>query len=68
MTCCEADIQFAGLLSYYSGTEELKVGDWIKITAKVRLEYAEAYQEKGPVRYIKSLERCEPAEPEVATF
>ena len=68
MTCCEADIQFAGLLAYYSGTEELGVGDWIKITAKVRLEYAEAYQEKGPVLYIKTLERCEPTDPEVATF
>lgn len=68
MTCCEADIQFAGLLSYYSGEEELSVGDWIKITAKVRIEYADAYKEKGPVLYIKQLERCEPTEPEVATF
>ena len=68
MTCCEADIQFAGLLSYYSGQEELEVGDWVKITAKCRLEYAEAYKEKGPVLYIKKLERCEPTDPEVATF
>ena len=68
MTCCEADIQFAGLLAYYAGKVDLKVGDWIKITAKVRIEYAEAYQEKGPVLYIKSLEPCDPCEPEVATF
>lgn len=68
MTCCEADIQFAGLLSYYSGQEKLEVGDWVKITAKVRIEYAEAYKEKGPVLYIKKLERCEPTDPEVATF
>ena len=68
MTCCEADIQFAGLLSYYSGQEKLEVGDWVKITAKVRTEYAEAYKEKGPVLYIKKLERCEPTDPEVATF
>ena len=68
MTCCEADIQFAGLLSYYSGAVDLAVGDWIKITAKVRVEYAEAYQEKGPVLYIKTLDKCEPCDPEVATF
>ena len=68
MTCCEADIQFAGLLSYYSGQETLAVGDWVKITAKVRVEYAKAYQEKGPVLYIKKLEHCEPTKPEVATF
>ena len=68
MTCCEADIQFAGLLSYYSGHEKLNVGDWIEITAKVRVEYAEAYQEKGPVLYIRKLAKCEPCSPEVATF
>ena len=68
MTCCEADIQFAGLLAYYSGAEKLSVGDWIEITAKVRCEYTEAYKEKGPVLYIKKLERCEPCSPEVATF
>ena len=68
MTCCEADIQFAGLLSYYSGRETLAVGDWVQITAKVRVEYAEAYKENGPVLYIKKLERCEPTNPEVATF
>jgi uncharacterized repeat protein (TIGR03943 family) len=68
MTCCEADIQFAGLLAYYSGHETLKVGDWVEVTAKVRVEYAEAYQEKGPVLYIRQLEKCEACSPEVATF
>ena len=68
MTCCEADIQFAGLLAYYSGATVLKVGDWVEITAKVRVEYAEAYKEKGPVLYIKNLNICKPCEPEVATF
>lgn len=68
MTCCEADIQFAGLLAYYSGAETLSVGDWVKITAKVRCEYTEAYKEKGPVLYIKKLEKTEACEPEVATF
>ena len=68
MTCCEADIQFAGLLAYYSGKETLKVGDWIEITAKVRVEYAQVYQEKGPVLYIRKLDRCEACNPEVATF
>lgn len=68
MTCCEADIQFAGLLAYYSGAEKLAVGDWVSITAKVRCEYTEAYKEKGPVLYIKKLEKCEACDPEVATF
>ena len=68
MTCCEADIQFAGLLAYYAGAEKLSVGDWVEITAKVRCEYTDAYQEKGPVLYIRNLKKCEACKPEVATF
>ncbi len=68
MTCCEADIQFAGLLAFYSGQEELAVGDWVEVEAKVRVEYTEAYKEKGPVLYIRKLEKCDPCSPEVATF
>ena len=64
----EADIQFAGLLAYYAGAEKLSVGDWIEITAKVRCEYTDAYQEKGPVLYIRNLKKCEACKPEVATF
>ena len=68
MTCCEADIQFAGLLAYYSGETEVKTGDWIEIVAKVRAEYTEVYKEKGPVLYVKNLNICKPCEPELATF
>jgi hypothetical protein len=68
MTCCEADIQFAGLLAYYSGKEQLTIGDWVHITAKVRSEYTDVYKEVGPVLYIQTLEKCEACNPEVATF
>lgn len=68
MTCCADDIQFAALMAIWSDTTELEVGDWVKITAKVRITYEEAYGEKGPVLYVKSLEKCEPCDPEVASF
>ena len=68
MTCCVEDIQFAGLMCIYAGADEFKTGDWVEITAKVRIEYEEAYGEKGPVLYAKSVKPCAPAEPEVATF
>lgn len=68
MTCCEADIKFAALMAIWHDTSDLEVGDWIKITATVRIEYEEAYGEKGPVLHVKSLEKCDPAKPEVATF
>lgn len=68
MTCCIEDMRFAGLLCVYNRADDFTSGDWIKIKAKVRIEYAEAYGEKGPVLYCKSVERCEPANPEIATF
>lgn len=68
MTCCVQDIQFAGLMCVYSGAVDFKNGDWVKIKAKVRIEYDEAYGEKGPVLYCKSLEQGDPPDPEVATF
>lgn len=68
MTCCVEDIQFAGLMCIYANSSDFKTGDWVEITAKVRIEYEEAYGEKGPVLYAKSVTPCEPANPEVATF
>lgn len=68
MTCCADDIQFAALMAIWSDTTDLEVGDWVQITAKVRVVYEEAYGEKGPVLYVKKLEKCEPCDPEVASF
>lgn len=68
MTCCIEDVQFAGLMAIYAGTEDFHTGDWLRIKAKVRIEYCEAYGEKGPVLYCRSVERTEPAEPEIASF
>ena len=55
MTCCVEDIQFAGLMCIYANADDFKTGDWVEITAKVRVEYEEAYGEKGPVLYAKSV-------------
>ena len=68
MTCCVEDIQFAGLMCIYANADDFKTGDWVEITAKVRVEFEEAYGEKGPVLYAKSVKACAPADPEVATF
>lgn len=68
MTCCEDDIQFAALMAYATDTSDLKVGDWVEVTAKIRVEYEKAYGEKGPVLHCKSVKPCEPCSPQVATF
>lgn len=68
MTCCVDDIQFAGLMCIYANSDDFKTGDWVEIKAKVRNVYEEAYGEKGPVLYAKTIKRCDPVVPEVATF
>lgn len=68
MTCCVEDIEFAALMAVWIDTSGLESGDWVKITAEVRVEYEEAYLEEGPVLHITKLEACEPTDPEVASF
>ena len=68
MTCCVEDIQFGGLMCVYEKADKFKTGDWVQIEAAVRIEYEEAYGEVGPVLYARSVKKCEPANPEVATF
>ncbi|MBQ6622052.1 MAG: hypothetical protein IJH75_04385 [Mogibacterium sp.] len=68
MTCCIEDIQFGGLMCVYANASGFKTGDWVELEAKVRSEYEAAYGEVGPVLYARSVEKCEPANPEVATF
>lgn len=68
MTCCVQDIQFAGLACVWSKRDELKTGEWVGIKAKVKNEYEEVYQEKGPVLYCQSVWKTKAADPEVAQF
>lgn len=68
MTCCEADIQFAGLLCKGPIDEPIGNGAWAKVKVKVKYEYNNLYGGKGPVLYLITREDAEPAKPEVATF
>ena len=70
MTCCEADIQFAGLLCRFDDkkTSRLGNGDWVEIRARVKNEYDPIYEEVGPVMYCSKVTKVDPCEPEVATF
>lgn len=38
MTCCIDDIQFAALVAKYPGNENYKIGEWVKVRCKVRIE------------------------------
>jgi uncharacterized repeat protein (TIGR03943 family) len=70
MTCCVADIQFAGLICQLKSnpTEEIKDGSWISITAKINFRFHSAYMKKGPVLTYLSHEVRTAPDPEVATF
>ena len=68
MTCCEADIQYSGLVALHASTLPLKTRDWVVITARIDLQYHKIYGRKGPVLKVTALEFSEPPEQELATF
>ena len=68
MTCCIDDIQFAGVAVRYPDAFSLKNGSWATVTAKVAIEYHEAYEREGPVLTAIEVEPALPPMEEVATF
>ena len=68
MTCCVDDIQYAGLICLCEGNCNVKLGDWVNVTAKISIEYNKAYRGKGPVLKVNEYSlTSEPAE-KVVTF
>ncbi len=49
MTCCADDMQFIGYICMYEQTPNLKMGEWVEVTAKVDWRYMNNYKEEGPV-------------------
>jgi len=67
MTCCADDIAFKGILATNRGSM-MKNGDWIVLTAEIKIENHKLYRGKGPVLYMKDYSiTSEPQDP-VATF
>lgn len=55
MTCCADDIGFVGLLGKGAAADGFKVRDWVKVTAKVILEYHKEYNGAGPVLEVSEM-------------
>ena len=69
MTCCVDDIQFMGIPCKYAGSKNLTPRDWVTVKATISAEKHLLYQgELGPVLTAISVEKAEPADPDVATF
>ncbi len=55
MTCCEADIRFLPYLFIYDKARSIENRAFVNVTATLKWEYHDAYQEKGPVFYVDDL-------------
>lgn len=68
MTCCADDITFAGLVCNFKKDSALKTGDWVLLTAKIKIENHQMYHTKGPVLYAENTSFAVKPNPELATF
>ena len=68
MTCCEADIQYCGMVCVGNDSLPLRTRDWVTVEGTIRLEKNRVYKQVGPVIYLSKLVRCEKPEEELATF
>ena len=68
MTCCEADIQYCGLACVLPQVMDVKLRDWICVTAKVQFQKHTIYKGKGPVLVAEKAIICNEPEEQLATF
>ena len=68
MTCCVEDIRFFGFLCQDSRALSLKKGEWITVTAEIRWEHADVYEDEGVVLYAQSVEPAEAPEDPLVYF
>ena len=68
MNCCAADTAFAGLIATKNPRGDLTGGDWVDVTASIKVRKHPGYSRPGPVLTVKEIGSAEaPADP-VATF
>ena len=68
MTCCVEDIQFVGFPCKYDDAKKLAQRSWIKLTAKVRVQFHPLFGGKGPVLTALEVEPAKPLEQDYVTF
>lgn len=68
MTCCADDMAFLGYACKYDGVSSLAERDWVKVTAKVSIEFFEDYGKEGPVLHAISVEKTNAPKNEVISF
>lgn len=68
MTCCEADIQYCGIVCNSDGSLPVATRDWVLVEAKIKIEKHKVYNSVGPVLYASKVVKCDKPEDELATF
>lgn len=68
MTCCADDTAFIGYVVKWERSPELKMGDWVKVTAKIKYRNLKIYGGEGPVLYAREVEPADPPEHELVYF
>ena len=68
MTCCADDIRFFGFLCKYDKARTLRKGEWITVTAEIKWEHADVYEDEGVVLYAQSVEKAQAPEDPLVYF
>lgn len=69
MTCCADDTSFIGFVCKGgAGAENLETKQWVKVSAKVKMEYQPIYKSEGPVLYASQILTSESPEIELVYF
>ena len=67
MTCCADDMTFLGYVCKAREARNLETRQWVKVRAKIAVEYWKDYGGEGPVLYAEHVVPAEPIE-EVVQF
>ncbi len=68
MTCCEADIRYCPLVCRWGMAKSLPHQSWYTVEGKIAIKFSNIYGKKGPVLFVKSVEKAEKPDQPVATF
>ena len=68
MTCCEADMSFAGLICEYPQAYELDDREWVKISGILRVRFDDEMQRNIPVCRVVEMRRIEKPDKEIISL
>lgn len=68
MTCCEADMSFAGLICEYPKAYELDDREWVKISGILRVRFDDELQRNIPVCRVVEMRRIEKPDKEIISL